>query len=146
VSSFQQDYLDGLAVFATSVGNTSIGDNNARRSISNTENLLVSNGQITIRPQPDAVLDVLVSNHVLMRSGDVPGYSFQHQQFQEWYASHSIERLMMRAINDISSRDQLRAEILDKRPWEEAVLFAVERLARGAAAQQSACSAAILAA
>jgi hypothetical protein len=34
-----------------------------------------ADGQITIKPEPDAVLDALVSNHVLMRAGDTPGYS-----------------------------------------------------------------------
>jgi hypothetical protein len=80
VQDFQQDYLDGLAVFATRTVNTAISDSNARRSISDTVTLLANNGQITIKPEPNAVLDVLVSSHVLMRAGDTPGVSFQHQQ------------------------------------------------------------------
>jgi hypothetical protein len=62
--------------------------------------------------------------------GDVPGYSFQHQQFQEWYASHDVERLTAQAVGDTAARDRLKAEILNQRQWEEAVLFAVERSAR----------------
>jgi len=81
VHGFQQHYLDGLAVSATRSGNTAIADSDARRSIFETERLLADSGQITIKPQPDAVLNVLVSNHVLTRAGDTPGYSFQHQQF-----------------------------------------------------------------
>jgi hypothetical protein len=92
LQGLQQDYLDGLAVFATRTANTALSESNARRSIFETATLLAGNGQITIRPQPDVVLDVLVSNHVLTRVGDTPGYSFQHQQFQEWYASHSVQR------------------------------------------------------
>jgi hypothetical protein len=82
VEGFQQDYLDGLAVFATRTANTAIADSNAQRSIFETENLLADNGQITTKPRPNAVLDVLVSNHLLVRAGDTPGYSFQHQQFR----------------------------------------------------------------
>jgi hypothetical protein len=141
---FQQEFLDGLAEVATSRANTALTDSNARKSISDTENRLVADGQITIKPQPNAVLEVLVSHHVLMRAGDAPGYSFQHQQFQEWYASHCVGRLMLDAVGSAASRDRLKAEILDQRPWEEAVLFAVERLARGDEPQEQACGAAIL--
>ncbi|MBU9247682.1 NACHT domain-containing protein [Burkholderia multivorans] len=143
---FQQDYLDGLAVFATRTANTAIADSNARRSISETENLLVDNGQITIKPQPDAVLNVLVSNHVLMRAGDTPGYSFQHQQFQEWYASHSVESRIMAEVADPKGRETLKAEVFNLPAWEEPILFAVERLARGDVHQCAACGKAILAA
>lgn len=144
---FQQDYLDGLAVFATETANTSIADTSARRSVSDTTRMLVTDGQLTfVAAQPDALLDTLVSNHVLMRSGDTPGYSFQHQQFQEWYASHEVERMMLQAVGDPASRERLKSDTLNHRPWIEAILFAVERAARGDAAQQMACCAAILAA
>jgi hypothetical protein len=143
---FQQDYLEGLAVLATRTANTAIADSNARRSISETETLLVTNGQITIKPQPAAVLDVLVSSHVLIRAGDTPGYSFQHQQFQEWYASHSVERRIMAEATDSALREALKAEVLNLPTWEEAILFAVERLARGDTRETAACGKAILSA
>ena len=143
---FQQDYLDNLAVFATTTANTAITDSNARKSIADTARGLMADGQIIVTTQPQTLLDTFVSNHVLTRSGDMPGYSFQHQQFQEWYASHHVERLMLHAISDPAARNQLKADFLDQRPWEEAILFAAERSARGDAAQKAACSAAILAA
>jgi hypothetical protein len=110
---FQQDYLISLAAFATITANTSIADANARRSVSQTTHNLVSDGQITITVQPDSLLNTLVSNHVLVRLGDVPGYSFQHQQFQEWYASHNVARLMAQAVGDAASRDRLKTEVLN---------------------------------
>jgi len=146
VVGFQQEYLDGLAVFATTTANTAITDSNARTSVADTARVLVNDGQITISAQPDLLLDTLVSNHVLTRSGDTPGYSFQHQQFQEWYASHYVERLMLKAVGDPAAREKLKADVLDQRPWEEAVLFAVERCARGDVVHKAACSAAIRAA
>lgn len=145
-SGFQQDYLDGLAVFATTTANTAITDSNARKAVAETAQVLMADGQITITTQPDTLLDTLVSNHVLTRSGDTPGYSFQHQQFQEWYASHYVERLMLQAVSDPAAREKLKVDVLDQRPWEEAVLFAIERSARGDAAHKAACSAAICAA
>ncbi len=143
---FQQEYLDGLAVFATTTANTAITDSNARTSVADTARVLVEDGQITISAQPDMLLDTLVSNHVLTRSGDTPGYSFQHQQFQEWYASHYVERLMLQAVGDPAAREKLKTDVLDQRPWQEAVLFAVERCARGDAVHKAACSAAMRAA
>lgn len=143
---FQQDYLGDLAVFATTSANTAITDSNARKSVSETARVLMTDGQLIITTQPDMLLDTLVSNHVLTRSGDTPGYSFQHQQFQEWYASHYVERLMLQAVSGPAEREKLKADVLDQRQWEEAVLFAVERSARGDAAHKAACSAAIRAA
>ena len=146
VEGFQQDYLDGLAVSATRTANTAIADSDARRSIVETAKLLAENQQITIAPSPNAVLDVLVSNHVLMRAGDTPGYSFPHQQFQEWYASHSVERRIIAEVADPKGREVLKAEVFNLPVWEEAILFTVERLARGDPHQRSACGKAIVAA
>jgi hypothetical protein len=146
ILGFQQDYLENLAIFATTTANTAITDRNARKAVAETARVLMADGQITITTQPGTLLDTLVSNHVLTRSGDTPGYSFQHQQFQEWYASHFVERLMQQAVSDPAAREELKAAVLDQRPWEEAVLFAVERSARGDAANKAACSAAIRAA
>ena len=144
-SDFHQEYLDCLAVFATATANTSIADINARRCVSETGRRLVVDGQLTnVSAQPDTLLDTLVSNHLLMRSGDTPGYSFQHQQFQEWYASHYVERLMLQASTDPAVLEQLKSEVLNLRPWTEAILFAVERTARGNSNHKMACSTAIL--
>lgn len=141
---FQQNYLESLAVYATRTQNTSIADRNARSIVSETEAQLALNGQITNQSQPNDVLDVLVNNHVLMRSGDMPGYSFQHQQFQEWYASHLVERQIIAGIENSTESDKLKQEIFNFPIWEEAILFAIERLARGNAYQITACGKAII--
>ncbi|MBF6638757.1 hypothetical protein QTO19_00230 [Serratia marcescens] len=143
---FQQDYMKGLAEVATRLVNSTIVDFSARKSISDTATLLVDSGQIAIKPQPEIVLDVLVSNHVLMRTGNTPGYSFQHQQFQEWYASHLVERRLIADINARETREALKAEVFNYPRWEEAILFAIERMAYSDAKQQVICSKAIIAA
>ena len=143
---FHQDYLVSLAVFATRTANTAIGDRNALRSISETEMRLADNGLIMSKPEPVAVLDVLVSNHMLMRAGDAPGYSFQHQQFQEWYASHFVEHRIVCEIDDPERREALKGEVLNLLQWEEPILFAVERLAHGDVHQRAVCGKAIVAA
>jgi len=139
-----QRFLEDLAVTATLAANTTITENFARRSVSETDDSLVAEGQITEKPQPNTVLEALVSHHVLIRLGEPAGYSFQHQQFQEWYASHFVERLMFRSIGDAVSLDKLKADILNQPAWEESILFACERLARRGSKQQEACGAATL--
>lgn len=140
-----QRFLEDLATTATHAANTTIAETVARKSISETDDALVGEGQITDKPQPNAVLEALVSYHVLMRADDPASYSFQHQQFQEWYASHFVERLMLSSVVDSAPREKLKADVLNQPAWEEAILFACERLARGDQKQQETCGAAILA-
>lgn len=139
-------FLEDLAVTATLAANTTIAETVARRSVTETDDALVAERQITEKPQPNTVLEALVSYHVLIRRGGPAGYSFQHQQFQEWYASHFVERLMLRSIGDTASLDKLKADVLNQPAWEESILFACERLAGGNPKQHEACGKAILAA
>ena len=145
VRGFQQYYLDALAVMMTTATSTAIGDVGARKAASATSAALVAAGQIASIPEPGAVVDVFVDSHMLLRSGDAPGVSFQHQQFQEWYASNEVERRIIAAVHPCLMA-KLQAEILNEPTWEEAILFAVERMSRGPAATQDACGVAILAA
>lgn len=146
VKGFQHDFLINLAVFATKSASTAISDKNARSSISETGSSLVTNGQTTAKPEPNDVLDALINNHILMRAGDTSGVSFQHQQFQEWYASHMVEQWIGADIDNVAKREKLKAEIFNLPVWEESILFAVERIARGDAHQKVTCAKAIMAA
>ena len=141
-----QRFLEGLAVTAMHTANTVIEGSVARRSIFETGATLVTEAQITEKPQPDVVLETFVDHHVLVRTGDPESYSYQHQQFQEWYASHFVERLMFMGVINSVSYETLKADILNQHAWEEAILFACERMARGDEKQQKVCAAAILAA
>jgi len=79
------------------------------------------------------VLAALVSHHLLVRTAS--GIEFQHQQFQEWFASHQVEAVMRAAASgDADARLRLRTVVLNAHAWEEAVLFACERASRGDAA------------
>ena len=85
---FHPQMLAALAVEATRAANTVISDSRARAVVRQVEDDLSAAGQIAAVPQPAVVLDVLVSQHTLVRSGaEGVALSFQHQQFQEWYAS-----------------------------------------------------------
>lgn len=139
-----KEMLTGLAVLANSLGGTAISDQQSRCAVSQVGAQLVSKGQISACPQPAVVLDVLVSTHSLVRSPN-GSLSFQHQQFQEWYASFEVEQLMMGAAQlDGKASRRLRTEILNWVPWEESVLFACERLSRKTGAGAKAVGAAII--
>ena len=73
-----------------------------------------------------------IGGHMLVRhGGQNGGVSFQHQQFQEWFASFFVERLMLHsAEGDQRAMTCLRETVLDIPFWEEAILFACDRLSR----------------
>ena len=144
IKGLQAEFLSALAVTATQAANTSIPETNARRSIAQADDWLFKEGQLAIKLQTTDVLDALVSHHVLVRTGEPAGYSFQHQQFQEWYASKDVERAMLEGVADANALQKLKADILNATPWEEPILFAVERMARGEKRQQKACGVAII--
>lgn len=146
LDGFQSDYLEALAVQATTTGNTTLADIDARPCITRTITALENDGQIGQRPAPNAVLNVLVSDHLLIRSGDGAGVTFQHQQFQEWYAARWVHRRILEDMDVPERRTDLLAQVFNLPVWEEAVLFAVDRLARGDEAHRRACASAILAA
>jgi hypothetical protein len=137
--------LVGLAVEANRAANTVISDSNAKRTISKVLQYLSEDGQISTAPQPPAIVDALVSAHLLVRTAGAGGaVSFQHQLFQEWYATTEVEDLMSRAAaGDARAHKRLREEILNLPSWEESILFACDRLSRSSKAGETAVAAAI---
>ena len=106
-------------------------DTGARAVISSVETRLCTSGQLSAPPQPATAIEVLVNGHILIRSAPGGGISFQHQQFQEWYASFEVERLMRKsAAGNRDARSHLRERILNLPAWEKSILFACERLSR----------------
>ena len=139
------EVLTALAVETTRTANTAISDDRARVVVKQVEDRLAEAGQITAAP-PAAVLDLFVDQHTLVRSGAAPAaLSFQHQQFQEWYASFEVETAMCKvARGDRDALHRLRADMLDQPAWEEAILFACERASRDDLAGIDAVAAAIM--
>ena len=139
----QRSFLTAIASDATRSANAALTEIRAKSVIKVTEDELSAAGHFRVAPQPMAVLDLLVDHHTLVRSNDV--LSFQHQQFQEWYASFEVERTMQAvATDDAAALRTLRLEILNQPAWEEAVLFACERLSRQDVAGTSIAAAAVM--
>lgn len=126
---FHRDMLAGLAVAATTAANTAIEITRARTVVNEVSSQLAATGQISVRPQPSAVLDALVNHHTLIRLG-ADGVSFQHQQFQEWHASFEVENLMLSAARGGAAATAKCDDVLNMPAWEEPVLFACERSSR----------------
>jgi hypothetical protein len=126
------EILIELASHLNASGSTTMKDADARRIVVAALVQLRDQGQISCPLEPLTVLELLTSHHTLMRSGTGNGsIAFQHQQFQEWYASHEVGELMRAsASGDSGARVRLRGNVFDKPAWEEPILFAVERVSR----------------
>lgn len=128
----QKEILADLAYEINANTSTSLSEDKVRRSISKTMKKLQDEGQIATALQPVEVINALIDNHLLIRtSPEGTSVSFQHQQFQEWYASFKVEQLMLDSFGgDEQSKSVLRKDILNWSAWEESILFACERLSR----------------
>lgn len=140
---FHADLLVGIAVEANRRA-TTLADADACRAISEVGARLIKEGVMQTPIQPVTALDLLVGAHSLVRPAGSGGVSFQHQQFQEWYASFEVERLMVQAASgSADARQSLRSGILNWLHWEESILFACERLSRASAAGVHAVASAV---
>lgn len=129
---FHSDLLEAIAVEATRQKTVALPEAKARAVVNTVQKHLMDDKQIAQLLQPMKVLDTLVNAHMLVRSGaESGGVSFQHQQFQEWYASFWVQQLMIFAASgDNDAKKTLREDVLDVPIWEEAVLFACDHLSR----------------
>ncbi|MDR7156851.1 hypothetical protein J2W40_003697 [Sphingobium xenophagum] len=86
--------------------------------------------QLLMQPiAPQAVLDILISHHLLVGMGE-PGQrsiSLQHQLIQEWFASFRVANMIENESGGAIG-ESLRA-LIDAPFWSVTILFAVERLA-----------------
>lgn len=142
---FHKDMLEAIAIAANKAATTALPDEMARPAVAEAIATLEARRQLTPSLQLTTVLDVLVDTHLLIRTSSDSSVAFQHQQFQEWYASFHVEGLMVSASQDnADSRNMLKADILNWPAWEESILFACERLSRTGDTGEKAVAAAII--
>lgn len=129
---FEIEILRGLAIHATQSGLIAIPPREANAVVSSVSRSLSEAGQLAAGLPPIPVIEALVAVHLLIRSsGDQAPISFQHQLFQEWFASTQVESLMKEsATGSDQSRREMREKVLDNPMWEESILFACERVSR----------------
>jgi len=123
-------FLSALARAAMERQSTALSAEAARTTIVEEQAVLIAGRQLSAAIPAPRVLDILARAHLVTRhAGDSVG--FHHQQFLEWYASHWAEKLMLGSFEgSIDDHKALRERVLDVPDWEEAILFACERLSR----------------
>jgi len=129
---FHDKVLRAIAKVCSERHVTIIAEEDALKVIGDVLAKLVAE-HVTFKPdEPLTVLNGLVSHHTLVRTGgDAKLVMFQHQQFQEYYASFAVEEAMVAACSgDDAAKRLLRETILNERFWEEPILFACERCSR----------------
>jgi nucleotide-binding universal stress UspA family protein len=130
-------YLRAIGRYLASEDDVAISQSELRKQVAIAEQQLIDESQISEKPNPQKIIDALVSHHVLIERAN-PGreclYSFQHQQFQEWFASFHVEGLII-AASETASPENLKAlnSILNRSNWTEPLMFAIERLSRASA-------------
>ena len=87
LQGFHKEFLKEVAIEATRHETVALSEARARAAVNTVQERLKAKKQIAELLQPMNVLDALVNAHMLVRSGkEAGGVSFQHQQFQEWFA------------------------------------------------------------
>lgn len=132
LSGLHRHLLIALAIKANQNASAYLSIDDARSALAQAIEQLAKNKQTLAPLDLTKALDILVASHLLVRSSSSDEtFTFQHQQFQEWYASFEVERLIIAAAqNKPEEKEALRQKVLNWLAWEESVLFACERLSR----------------
>ncbi len=128
-------YLAGLAASMTERGEIIIQEEVANQAIQKVNAVLREMGQLESPPNPDAILQVLCAHHVLERlENPSPSFRFQHQQFQEFYASRFLLQKLLLLIEqgDADAYRAFSASYIDKPLWEESLFMIAEDVKRRA--------------
>jgi len=126
-------YLIDLAVLMTAQGSVMLEEEEARSVVSSVSQRLQVGGQIASLPEPAEILNELCAHHVLERL-EYPSaaFRFQHQQFQEWYASQMLRKRLLELV-DISDPDTDRSFIsqyMNIPGWEEPLRMVAEEIGK----------------
>jgi hypothetical protein len=125
------DYMIALSVEMLKARATTLEETHARQVIVQESQRLVSIDMIQTPSEPLEILELLAKHHLLIYRKDGNQWQFQHQQFQEWYASRYVEQVIIGVDKDeATDLKKLCDPILNIPLWEEPLLFAVERLSQ----------------
>lgn len=126
------EYLEGLATQMTTQGATRVLRQEACAFISSVSRRLRDAGQVESPPDPDDILNTLCAHHILER----PDYSseaisFEHQQFQEFYAAQSLKEQLGELVQSNNNQDRKRdftKQYVNERSWEEPLCMIAEEI------------------
>jgi hypothetical protein len=125
------DYLAALAITMTTKATVALVDSDARTIVHSVGETLITHQQIARLPEPADVLSALCAHHVLERV-EYPAaeFRFQHQQFQEFYATRRLKDELWGLVSQRdSSATRYFAEAYVNNPvWEEALRMLAEEI------------------
>ena len=134
-------YLGALASHSTEQGAVLLAEPEARRICMAVSGQLRAAGQISVSPEPSDILAALTSHHLLDRLDDPNiSYRFQHQQFQEFYATLSLgaELTDVAAHNNPERTQEFIAHYINHPTWQEPLCMVAEELDGSASAASQA--------
>jgi NACHT conflict system protein len=133
-------YLTHLAATMTERGEALVFAPEARAAVISVSSMLQAEKQLATPPDPDSILRVLTAHHVLEQI-DHPsaGYRFQHQQFQEFYATRSLAHSLttLAAKHDDAADRAFATAYINKRMWEEPLRMIAEELSLAVEEEQT---------
>src|ERR1700752_36407 len=124
------EYLTSLSVAMTVNGATRLSINEARVIVSVVTAALQERKQIVRLREPNSILDALCKHHVLERVDYPIAFRFQHQQFQEFYASQHLkqELLVVHREDNPGSRLNFARQYLNRPIWDEPLQMLAEEI------------------
>ena len=128
-------YLSALAEEMTQRGDTLITEASARAICSQVSERLVQARQMKQPAAPSDILGALTDHHVLERTIQATGnLQFEHQQFQEFYAAHTLGNALERAAEATELVPAYQRDFINWPAWEESLRMLAEKIAVDVAA------------
>jgi DNA polymerase III delta prime subunit len=128
-------YLSALAEEMTQRGDTLITEASARVICSQVSERLVQARQMKQPAAPSDILGALTDHHVLERTIQATGnLQFEHQQFQEFYAAHTLGNALERAAEAAELVPAYQRDFINWPAWEESLRMLAEKIAGDGAA------------
>ena len=126
-----RDYLAELAAKMTAQGDVAFVEARARSIVHSVSRGLSTDGQIATAPEPAEILGTLCAHHVLERL-EHPSvrFRFQHQQFQEFYATAALKRQLWGLVDkhDPDGSRRFAREYVNMPVWEEPLRMIAEEI------------------
>ncbi len=124
-------YLAEVAAQMTTQGDVTIVEARARSIVHSVSLRLSADGQIATEPEPAEILGTLCAHHVLERlEHPSVGFRFQHQQFQEFYATVGLKRQLWGLVDkhDPDGNRRFARGYVNEPVWEESLRMIAEEI------------------
>lgn len=129
LSGHAREYLSALSIAMNENGAVEISEADGRAIINSASTTLQKADQLSEKPDPMTVLNELTKHHVLERM-DLLGttFRFQHQQFQEFFATRVLEHRLLDLIasHDADLQRRFAKQFVNEPRWGESLRLLAE--------------------